>query len=155
LTPASASATPPDAVLTPDLVSTCAIGTPVRAAAACASASASSARAIDGDLVVARIDLNEEGTAVHPIVVVDGHLDHGAADARRDLRNVPIDLRIVGRLVPARQQPDDGGNDDEHGDGGRNDPRTTHSCLPPRYDMTADSVTPRARASVAFARLCV
>ena len=42
-TPASACCTPPEAVLTPDAVSTLAIGTPVRAAEAVATASASSA----------------------------------------------------------------------------------------------------------------
>ena len=53
-------------------------------------------RVVDGDLVVAWVDLDQHRTGVHDLVVVDGHAKDGSADARGNLRHVRIHLRIVG-----------------------------------------------------------
>ena len=89
------------------------IGTLLCAATAVASASASSARALSTrDLVVARIELDEHRAGFDQLVVVDGDLRDGAADARRDLRHMRIDLRIVGRLAAGGQPEPDADADD-------------------------------------------
>ena len=60
------------------------------------------ARAIERDLVVARIDLHEHGARLHRLVVGDRHAQHRAADARGHRRHVRVHLRVVGRLAAAR-----------------------------------------------------
>ena len=95
------------------------IGTLLRAAMAVASASASSARALStATCIVARIELHEHGARLDPLVVVDGNLRDGAADARRDLCDRRIHLRIVGRFAPGGQpEPHadaDGGTTTQH-----------------------------------------
>ncbi len=68
----------------------------------------------DRDLVVARIELDEHGACFDVLVVGHGQLEHDAADARRDRRDVRVDLGIVGRLAGGRQiQPGDHADDRE------------------------------------------
>ena len=78
------------------------------------------ARLVDRHLVVARIELDEHRAGFDELVVVDGDARDGAADARRDLRDVRVHLRIVGRLAAGGQpEPDaDADDDDEHEDAG-------------------------------------
>jgi hypothetical protein len=57
------------------------------------------AGAIQRHLVVAPIELGEHVASFHRLILEHVHLDHGSADARRHLRDVPVDLRIVGRFA--------------------------------------------------------
>ena len=69
-----------------------------------------------GDLVVARVELDQHRAGLDPLVVVHGDLRDRAADARRNLGDPRVDLRIVGRLAAGgqpqpRAHPDDGHDD--------------------------------------------
>ena len=56
------------------------------------------ARAVDGDLVVARIDFGDHVAGLRRSwLSLTGDLDHRAADPGRHLRDVSVDLRVVGR----------------------------------------------------------
>ncbi len=120
------------------------------------------ARPIDGDLVVARIQLDEDRAGLDRLVVDDRHAEDRSADARRHRRHVGVHLRIVGGFL-ARGEPepaDDG--DDRHGDRDGRDAEAAllnegdgvglsgHQREPPRYRRTDSSATPSARASAAF-----
>jgi len=51
---------------------------------------------VHGHLVVARIELDEHRAGLDNLVVVDGDLRHRAPDARRNLCDARVHLRIVG-----------------------------------------------------------
>jgi hypothetical protein len=51
---------------------------------------------INRHLVVARIELDEHGAGFDELVLLHSDLHHRPADASRDLRDVPVNLRIVG-----------------------------------------------------------
>jgi hypothetical protein len=77
------------------------------------------ARLVDRHLVIARIELDEDVPGFDELVVVDGDARDGAADARRDLRDARIQLRIVGRLAAGGEvEPAAAGGDDEDEDAG-------------------------------------
>src|SRR5262249_34613812 len=116
------------------------------------------ARAIDRHLIVARVDLDEQRAGLDELVVVHGDAFDGAAHARRDLRHVPIDLRIVGRLAPAGPDvPADAGRDEEEqrqqreADAGLVDEGAGHQ-RPPMYWRAASSEMPIARTRLPVAR---
>ena len=64
-------------------------------------------RALERDLVVALVDLDEHGARLDLLIRFDGHTQHSPADTRRDRRDMRIHLRIVGRLAPRGDPPPD------------------------------------------------
>jgi hypothetical protein len=89
-------------------------------------------RLLDRHFVVARIDLYQHGAGADGVVVVDVHLQHRPADTGRDLRDPAVDLRVVGRFVAARAQPEDQDHRHYHHrrDGGHH--ALPHYWCPPR-----------------------
>ena len=72
------------------------------------------ARLGQGHVVVTRVDLRERVALFDKLIVVDEHRQHVAGHLGADLDRVPVDERIVGRLVRAdgnevigRRRPDD------------------------------------------------
>lgn len=53
-------------------------------------------------LVVGVVDLGDHRAGLDPLVVADAHVQHHAADARRDRQHVGVDLRVVGLHLVAR-----------------------------------------------------
>ena len=51
--------------------------------------------AVQGDLVLQRVDAREHLPGLHVAVFVDEHLRHRPRDARRDLVDVPVDVGVV------------------------------------------------------------
>ena len=94
--------TPLCAERTPLLDVVAVIGTFAFAAAASASAVGQlRPGAVERNLVVARIDLDQHGALLHLLVVGDGHAQHRAADPGGHRRHVRVHLRVVGRLLAA------------------------------------------------------
>jgi hypothetical protein len=78
---------------------------------------------------VAIVELDHHVASVHRLVVAHEHVQHLARHARRDIGDVALDERIVGRLLAAAVQVDAGA--DERGNAqkrGQHDfgPRTFH-----------------------------
>jgi hypothetical protein len=122
--------------------------------------------AIEGHLVVARVELHQQRSRVHVLVVLDLDGLHGSADAGRDAVDVTVDLRVVGRLAHGIVPPEDDHQDRRHDRGHGNDahrpaavrPRLLHLLLlghhsPRTSCLNPDSATPRARARDARATL--
>jgi hypothetical protein len=86
------------------------------------------ARLVDRHLVVARIELDQRRAGLDDLIVVDRDARHRAADARRDLRDERIHLRIVGRLAARGEpQPDaDAGEREEDRADPQKDARLLH-----------------------------
>ena len=62
-------------------------------------------------LVVAGVQLGNHVASLHHLVLVDIYLGNLATDARADLDQVPVDLRVVGIFAEGGVPPDaDGGN---------------------------------------------
>jgi hypothetical protein len=81
----------------------------------------SGTRALDRDVVIAGVDFDQHGTGVDLLVVANRDAHDGAADAGRDLHDVRVDLRVVGRLATAgHDEPGARGGgadeDDQHGE---------------------------------------
>ena len=73
------------------------IGTFTLAAAALASrAGQRRLRVLHRHLVVPRVQLGDRVARLHQLVLVHIHLDHLARNARADLDQVAVDLRVVG-----------------------------------------------------------
>jgi hypothetical protein len=99
--------------------------------------------AVERHLVIARIDFDQHRAGTDGVVVVDQYLDNRARHPRGDLRDVPVDLRIVGRFVPPAVQPEGHHPDEDHDRGNRDQPQPAaagrgldsflrHYCRPPR-----------------------
>ena len=54
---------------------------------------------LHGDLVIARIDLDQQRSLLHPVVVFRVNADNGAVDAGADRIYVAIDFGIIGGFV--------------------------------------------------------
>ena len=113
-------------------------------------------RALERDLVVTLVDLDENSARLDLLIRFDRDTEHRPADTRRDRRDMRIHLRIVGRLAPRGDPPPDSGADSEENGNANKNSNTLHAHLvtePPRYLATASSAVPRDRASMAFATL--
>ncbi len=89
------------------------------AEASCALAEARSARAEEAGLEIAVVDLEEHVALFDELVVVHEDVRHLARGPRGDVDDVPLDLRVVGGLVPAaehvRAAADRRGDHHQHG----------------------------------------
>src|SRR5204862_6604548 len=121
------------------------------------------ARLVNGDLVVARIDLDKRRIRLGLLVVLYKHAHDSAPDARRNLCHMRIHLRIVGRFLTGRPPEPHANRDDDQDDNADerlisslSSPSTFligHQRAPPRNCRTACSALPRSRASTAFPTL--
>ena len=114
------------------------------------------ARLVDGDLIVARVELDQQRARFDELVVVDGDRRHGAADARGDLRDVRVHLRIVRAFAAGGGPGPDAGAEDEeqHGADDQANARLLDECHrePPRSRRSRSSVVPTPRTSAPLAR---
>src|SRR5262249_50144585 len=125
-------------------------------------------RLLERDLVVGGIDLHEHRARLDVLVVLRVDRLHRAAHARGGRVDGAVDLRVVGRLLPAAEEPEgEASHHDEHGHA-EEDPSLEpaarallgrllflwlrHQC--PRMNCWKPcSATPSARASEAQPRL--
>jgi hypothetical protein len=93
---------------------------------------------IDGELVGHRVNLEEQGALGHVDVFLDRNVDDPAADFGRDMDDVGIDARVIGRrhdraavqgVDPEADRRRDDCQRDHHGPGDA----TTPACRPHRY----------------------
>ena len=122
-------------------------------------------RLVHRHLVVARVEFEQHRARFDLLVVARRDLEHRAADARRNLRHVRIDLRIVGRLVALARPPPEAGSGQQQHDDAKDDAeapcareglgvdRVRHYLPPPRIWNAMASASPRSRASSALALL--
>ena len=113
-----------------------------------------------GDCVVSGIELDEHGSGLHVLVVIDGHAGDIAGDASRDRINVSVDLRVIGRLQSSivTIDEDSGCHGREQQDrcpdpNHRGTPLFLHGYLTPRYVSADCSATPTAWANEILAEL--
>ncbi len=78
-------------------------------------------RLLEGDEVVLGIDLGDDLAGLDLLVVVDVDLDDLAGDARAHLKEVAIDLSVVGALREGRVPVEERADDDEENDDGDDD----------------------------------
>ena len=126
-------------------------------------------RAVEGRLVIARVDLDEDGAGRHGLVVLHVRRGSPAAHLRGNLRDVAVDLRVVGRLaarvVPPRRpttaaETSASGDDASSAAGLPRAPtRVTEGCVVGHRLRLRETPGPRpppipiARASIALAML--
>ena len=71
-------------------------------------------RVLDGDLVVAGIELGDDVAGLDELVLLDVDLEHLAGDARTYLDEVAVDLGIVSVFAEGGAPPETGGDEREH-----------------------------------------
>ena len=87
---------------------------------------------LDGDLVIAGIEIDDRVTPLHHLVLFHVHLGDVAGDARTDLDEVTIDLRVIGVFGVCGAPPDAEG--DEYHDN-ESDDDNTPAAGPRRFDL--------------------
>ena len=92
----------------------------------------------DGNLIVARVELNDGVARLHDLVLFHIDFHDLAGDTRADLNEVAVDLRVVSILAEGGVPPDAEGDEHRHhGRGHKNapaaGPRHLDLCLSSRF----------------------
>ncbi len=102
------------------------------------------------DVVLARIDMDEEIALMDELIVANIERNDGAGDPRRDGHRIAVDIGVVGQFIAGVGEPviiGDGNQDNGHDDG--NDQRNP---APPARMAAAQPLCPRRRFPFGLAR---
>src|SRR5208283_3017966 len=73
---------------------------------------------VESDLIITRVELDEDFTCRNSLIVFDVYSSHSAADSCADAVEMAVDLRVVGGLIRTEVQEQNDGKDDRDHEAG-------------------------------------